>query len=100
MARFVNDLKQYVEMLSAGLAGRTAHMRSAAVLSLARVIFEFGASDPELRGTIPGLLTTVLCLMREQAREVVKSVVSFMRIAVAVCDPEVNHASSITKLRA
>lgn len=36
---------------------------------------------------IPELISTVLVLLREQAREIVKSVVSFVRIGVAICDP-------------
>jgi ribosomal RNA-processing protein 12 len=87
MAQATSDTAHFVQMVSAALAAHTPHMRSAAVLSLARLVYKLGPCDQVLRGLIPSLLSTVLVLLREQAREVVKAVVSFVRIGVAIADP-------------
>jgi len=62
--------------------------RGAATFPLVLIRYALGPTDDVLRSLVPQLLSTVLVLLREQAREVVKAVVSFARIAVAMCDPE------------
>jgi len=80
------NVTSFVSMLSAALAAVTPHMRSAAVLSLARLLYVLGPEDDALRAMIPDMLGTVLVLLREQAKEVIKAVVSLIRVAVALCD--------------
>lgn len=82
------DFSEFVKVVLAALAAETPHMRSAAVLALAHLIFEFGRERPALRATIPDLLSTVLLLGQDPVKEVVKAVVSFVRICVAACPPE------------
>ena len=78
--------RRFVEIVSAALAAKTPHMRSAAVLSLTRLLVVSGPKDAELQQMIPELLSTVLVLLHEQAREVVKAVIGFVRVAISVCD--------------
>lgn len=55
------------------------------MLALAHLIFTYGPESPAFRDTIPDLLQTVLLLSNDPIKEVVKSVVSFIRICVAAC---------------
>lgn len=79
-----NGLQEFVQMLLGGLAARTPHMRSAAVVCLSRVVFEFGREDDSVAAMMPPLLKTVLMLLHEKAREVIKSVVGFMKLGIAI----------------
>lgn len=78
--------RHFIEIITAALAARTPHMRSAAVLSLTRLVAILGSKDRELQELIPKLLSTVLVLIHERAREVVKAVITFVRVAIFVCD--------------
>jgi ribosomal RNA-processing protein 12 len=108
-------LPELFQMVLGGLAAVTPHMRSASVLSLARLMFQFGQPDetrlresrPEQGGLgrrnaarqeamsqhvmtmVPQLLETVLLLLREKAREVVKSVIGFVKVVVGIAPTEV-----------
>lgn len=62
-------------------------MRSAAILALSRIVFEKAWDDNELLALLPSLLQMVLLLIDEGSREVIKSVVGFVRISVAAIPP-------------
>ncbi|CAI5733919.1 unnamed protein product [Peronospora farinosa] len=79
-----NGLMEFIQMVLGGLAARTPHMRSAAVICLSRLVFEFGRDDPAIAQAMPALLKTVLMLLHEKAREVIKSVIGFMKLGIAV----------------
>ncbi|KAL3671853.1 hypothetical protein V7S43_002521 [Phytophthora oleae] len=79
-----NGLMEFISMVLGGLAARTPHMRSAAVICLSRLVFEFGREDPSIAQAMPQLLKTVLMLLHEKAREVIKSVIGFMKLGIAV----------------
>ena len=64
-------------MVLGGLVGATPHMISAAVMALARLLYEFA---PVLTGLVPDLLPAVLMLLRTKAREVIKSVLGFIKV--------------------
>ncbi|PRW60392.1 ARM repeat superfamily [Chlorella sorokiniana] len=64
-------------MVLGGLVGATPHMISAAVMALARLLYEFA---PLLAGLVPDLLPAVLMLLRTKAREVIKSVLGFVKV--------------------
>jgi ribosomal RNA-processing protein 12 len=63
-------------------------MRSAVVMALSRVVFEYGEENERLHEMLPSLLKTVLVLIDEGSREVIKSVVGFIRICVARIPPK------------
>ena len=52
-------------------------MMSASVMALARLLYEF---VPQLQGTAPQLLPVVLSLLRSKSREVIKSVLGFVKV--------------------
>ncbi|RLN59945.1 hypothetical protein BBP00_00006244 [Phytophthora kernoviae] len=83
-----NGLMEFIQMVLGGLAARTPHMRSAAVICLSRLVFEFGREDPSIAQAMPSLLKTVLMLLHEKAREVIKSVIGFMKLGIAVLPKE------------
>ena len=68
----------------AGFAGNTSSMISATVVSLGRILFEYG----ELCFTVcPQLLETVGLLLKHRAREVVGAAVGFIKVAVVKLPP-------------
>lgn len=81
-------LMEYVQMILGGLAARTPHMRSASVICLSRLVFEFGRTDAVIQQAMPEMLKTVLMLLHEKAREVIKSVIGFMKLGIAMLPKE------------
>jgi ribosomal RNA-processing protein 12 len=77
------DTMGFLKLVVAALGAETSHMRSAAVVALSRIVFEFAWENEELQGQLPSLLRMVIVLMDENSREVVKSVIGFVRISVA-----------------
>jgi ribosomal RNA-processing protein 12 len=77
-----------LKVVAAGLGAQTSHMQSAAVLALSRLVYEFSSHSIEVQASLPSLLTTVLVLIDSNAREVVKSVVGFIRVSVTTISPE------------
>ena len=87
MAGAMDGVKSFLNVLVAALAGETPHMRSAAVMGMSRLVFELSRTNEELQDVLPSLLQTVLVLFREDSREVLKSAVGFVRVAVAALPP-------------
>jgi ribosomal RNA-processing protein 12 len=93
----VASLERFIHITAAGLAGGTPHMISATVESLSKLLFEFKADlSPML---MEELLTTLLYLLQSPNREIVKSVLSFIKVAVVsmpltVVEP---HVDTIVK---
>jgi len=107
-------IMDYYQTLLAGYAADTPHMRSAAVMAISRIVFEYrtAANDNAMEGQLsdddddeddqdhgndrqaatrsilPDLLRTTLLLFRENSREVVKSVVCFVRVCVAAMNSD------------
>ncbi len=77
-------LEVFLGIMMAGFAGNTSSMISATVVSLGRILFEYG----ELCFTVcPQLLETVALLLRHRAREVVGAAVGFIKVAVVKLPP-------------
>mmetsp|Transcript_19672 Transcript_19672/g.54892 ORF Transcript_19672/g.54892 Transcript_19672/m.54892 type:complete len:1497 (+) Transcript_19672:183-4673(+) len=70
-------LHTFFSMVMAGLAGQTPHMISASVMALSRLLHEFA---PRLRLLMPALLPSVLMLLRSKSREIIKSVLGFVKV--------------------
>lgn len=86
-------LHRLFDIVMAGLVGSTPHMQSAAVMALARLLYEFAG---ELQSSATRLLPAVLMLLRTKSREVVKSVLGFvkvcaMRMPVAALTPQLGQ---------
>ena len=64
-------------MILGGLVGASPHMISASVMALARLLYEFA---PQLQASAPQLLPVVLTLLRSKSREVIKSVLGFVKV--------------------
>lgn len=83
-------LHRLFDIVMAGLVGSTPHMQSAAVMALARLLYEFAG---KLHTSASRLMPAVLMLLRTKSREVVKSVLGFikvcaMRMPVDVLTPQ------------
>ncbi|GFR52360.1 hypothetical protein Agub_g14918 [Astrephomene gubernaculifera] len=70
-------LYEFFSMVMAGLVATTPHMVSATVMALARLTYEFAAA---MQNVIASLVPPVLSLLRGKAREVVKSVLGFVKV--------------------
>lgn len=79
------SLDEFLSMVLAGLAGRTPHMISATVLSLARLLFDLASVLPE--ASIEPLLADVLLLFGSPSREIVKAAFGFVKVAVVALPP-------------
>jgi len=76
-------LRDFVNMVCAGLAGGSPHMISATVMALARLVHAFPGELASKGGAAPRLLPAVLTLLRSKAREVVKSVLGFAKVCAS-----------------
>lgn len=84
------SLQEFINMVLAGLAGNTPHMISATIMALARIIFEFAAimkaSGEE--ALVSSLTGDICMLLQSPSREIVKSAISFVKVALVVLDSE------------
>eukprot|EP00742_Colponemidia_sp_Colp-10_P007043 GILJ01007559.1.p1 GENE.GILJ01007559.1~~GILJ01007559.1.p1 ORF type:complete len:1269 (-),score=253.53 GILJ01007559.1:82-3888(-) len=72
--------QHFLQMVLGGLAGSSPHMKSATVIGLSRLLYEF--SNNVDGAVISELIQTVLLLLKEKSREVCKSVLGFLKVAV------------------
>jgi ribosomal RNA-processing protein 12 len=74
------NIDEYAVMLSAGLAGTTPHMISATVTALSLVLFHFKTqlSEP----AITDMVATMDLFLTSPAREIVRSVLGFVKVCV------------------
>ncbi|CAM9289853.1 unnamed protein product [Chrysoparadoxa australica] len=91
LAPGVGGPRELVVMVVAALAAQTAHMRSAAVLGLSRLQYEYAhfrseAWDAAVVELTPSLVRTVLLLLQEEHREVIKASLGYLRVAVGGAD--------------
>ena len=75
MAVARDDMTDYFRIVLAALGAQTAHMRSAAVMALSRLAFEYARADNTVQGLLPSLMQTVYILFDDSSREVTKSVI-------------------------
>jgi len=79
-------MAEYLCMILAGLAGDTPHMQSASVQVLSSLVYEFrGGLQQE---TLSGLLSTVGLLLHQKSRELIKSVLNFIKVCVIAMNKE------------
>lgn len=74
------SLDEYFTVLSAGLAGTTPHMISAAVTSISRALFEFHKEVSE--ASLAELLSTMDLFLQSPTREVVRSVLGLVKVCI------------------
>lgn len=74
------SLEEYFTMVSAGLAGSTPHMISASITALTRLLYEFRS---RLRNeTVTDLVQTMDLFLTSNNREIVRSVLGFVKVCV------------------
>lgn len=80
------SIQEYFTILSTGLAGTTPHMISATITAIARAFFHFHAS---LLSPITGdLLDTLDLFLGSPTREIVRSVLGFVKVYIVVLSAE------------
>eukprot|EP00040_Diaphanoeca_grandis_P026390 m.147691 g.147691 ORF g.147691 m.147691 type:complete len:1300 (-) comp30554_c0_seq1:33-3932(-) len=75
-------IKDYFSIVVAGLAGQTPHMMSATIVALSRLIYQFRSEmeDSQIQQVFEG----ITMLLQSRAREVVKSALGFIKVALGV----------------
>ncbi|KAI0025677.1 pre-rRNA processing protein Rrp12 [Xylariomycetidae sp. FL0641] len=74
------SIEEYITMISAGLAGSTPHMISASITALTRILYEFRESlSTEV---LSDLVQTMDLFLTSNNREIVKSVLGFVKVCV------------------
>ena len=71
-----NGVQKLFNFMMAGLVGSTPHMISATILSLARLVYDFGH---RLGGLVEELVPAVLLLFQSKSREIIKAALGFMK---------------------
>jgi ribosomal RNA-processing protein 12 len=74
------SLDEYFKMVSAGLAGTSPHSVSASITALTRILYHFRNSLPE--ATIADLVQTMDIFLKSPNREIVRSVLGFVKVSV------------------
>ncbi|KAK3304510.1 NUC173 domain-containing protein [Chaetomium strumarium] len=74
------SIEEYLTMVSAGLAGSTPHMISASVTAITRVLYEF--REALSKETLADLVQTMDLFLTSNNREIVKSVLGFIKVCV------------------
>ncbi|PKI84975.1 pre-rRNA processing protein [Malassezia vespertilionis] len=75
---------EFTMMVAAGLAGGSPRMISASITALARLLYEFHASLPA--ETLDELLGTMIVYLDSTNREIIKSALGFVKVAIVVLD--------------
>ncbi|KAK0212882.1 armadillo-type protein [Desarmillaria ectypa] len=74
------NIEEFMMMISGGLAGATPHMISATVTALSRLVFEF--KDEISTQMHTEIFTTLLVFLTSANREIVKSILGFVKLAI------------------
>ncbi|KAK4101365.1 NUC173-domain-containing protein, partial [Parathielavia hyrcaniae] len=74
------SIEEYFTMVSAGLAGSTPHMISASITAITRVLYEF--REALSREIMSDLVQTMDLFLTSNNREMVKSVLGFVKVCV------------------
>ncbi|KAF8475788.1 armadillo-type protein [Kalaharituber pfeilii] len=73
-------IEEYFTMVSAGLAGSTPHMISASITALTRILYQFKDElQPDL---INEMVTTMDLFLTSKNREIVRSVLGFVKVCI------------------
>ncbi|KAF9453999.1 NUC173-domain-containing protein [Macrolepiota fuliginosa MF-IS2] len=76
----VANIEEFMTMVAGGLAGASPHMISATVTAISRLVFEFKDTiSPKMHTEI---LQTLLVFLTSANREIVKSVLGFIKLAI------------------
>lgn len=78
-----SNSSEFLCAITAGLGAETPHMRSASVTAISRITFTHAKNDVDFQNILPSILATVLVLAEEDSREVIKSVLGFIRVCVS-----------------
>lgn len=76
------SLEEFITMISAGLVGSSAHMVSASITALARILYEFHTRLS--LNVVEDLVESLNLFLSSPNREIVRSVLGFAKVAVIV----------------
>jgi hypothetical protein len=82
------SLSEFLKMLCGGLGSESPKLRAATLLALSKVLHAF-PTHAAISAALPGLLRSLLPLFKEKSREVVTSLVSFVKASVGFLPPAV-----------
>ncbi|KAJ3416188.1 hypothetical protein HDV05_002833 [Chytridiales sp. JEL 0842] len=79
------SLREFLMMVTAGLAGSTANMQSASIACLSRIIFEFNEMETDV---VKEVVKTVLLFISSPNREIIKAALGFVKVAIVTLKQE------------
>lgn len=79
------SLGTFLKMILAAVTTETPHIRSAAVVCLGRVVYEYSGAEIVLR-MLSEVMPSILLLFQSPDREVVKVAIMFLRVALATME--------------
>ncbi|KAJ7496027.1 armadillo-type protein [Mycena galericulata] len=93
------NIQEFMTMVAGGLAGASPHMISATVTAISRLVFEFKDAIPPSMHT--EILSTLLVFISSANREIVKSILGFVKLAIHTlpCGPHPPSPSYPPKVR-
>ncbi|KAJ8077206.1 pre-rRNA processing protein [Marasmius tenuissimus] len=74
------NIEEFMKMVAGGLAGSTPHMVSATITAISRLVFEF--KDDISNDMKKEIFETLLVFLTSANREIVKSVLGFVKLAI------------------
>ncbi|KAF5370856.1 hypothetical protein D9758_001883 [Tetrapyrgos nigripes] len=74
------NIEEFMKMVAGGLAGSSPHMISASITAVSRLVFEF--KDQLSNDMKTEIFTTLLVFLSSANREIVKSVLGFIKLAI------------------
>ena len=80
-------LFKMLQMILAGLAAETPYMRSGTVYALSRLLYTF-IHEAAFQSQLHELIETIVLLLREKNREVVKAAIGFVKVVSVCCSKE------------
>ncbi|TDL26142.1 NUC173-domain-containing protein [Rickenella mellea] len=83
------SIEEYLTMVAGGLAGATPHMISATVTAISRLVFEFKDTIPP--PMLSEIFTTLLVFLTSTNREIVKSTLGFIKLAIHTLPVDLMH---------
>jgi hypothetical protein len=77
-------MEELIKIVLGGLAGGSPFARSASIMSLSRLCYEFHRKEDVNKVMKTELLPIIITALKEKAKEVIKSAIGFLKLAVAV----------------
>lgn len=77
------SLAEYIKLLSLPLMGTTNVMKSASIIALSRIIYQY-KDRPVIQTLLPQIIQIILALFKIQVKEIIKSCLGFIKVLTSI----------------